>query len=207
MQGCGSSAKPRISRGATLAPPSSRSTRCACRRFTGSGHTASSSTRTRIARRSRPAYPRRLRGRSSRPPALAGQPACQPRLKSERGRASPTHRRRESRAAPEGSGMSSSKNHLDRFPSAAAVEVDHEWLRVDLRDGRRLSVPVAWFDWLKGATTRSSRTSKSSRTARASGGTPSTKGCRCPACSGFPTAESPSVAQQGHDAPDPVHQP
>jgi len=50
--------------------------------------------------------------------------------------------------------MSSSKNHLDRFPSAAAVEVDHEWLRVDLRDGRQLAVPVAWFDWLKSATDR-----------------------------------------------------
>ncbi len=47
--------------------------------------------------------------------------------------------------------MSSSKNHADRFPSATAVEVDHEWLRVDLRDGRRLAVPVAWFDWLTGA--------------------------------------------------------
>jgi hypothetical protein len=47
--------------------------------------------------------------------------------------------------------MSSSKNHLDRFPSAASVEVDHEWLRVDLRDGRQLAVPVAWFDWLKAA--------------------------------------------------------
>jgi len=48
--------------------------------------------------------------------------------------------------------MSSSKNEPDTFPSATAVEVDHDWLRVDLRDGRQLSVPVAWFDWLKGAT-------------------------------------------------------
>ena len=44
--------------------------------------------------------------------------------------------------------MGSSISQLDRYPAAAAVEVTHEWLRVDLRDGRRLSVPVAWFDWL-----------------------------------------------------------
>jgi hypothetical protein len=41
---------------------------------------------------------------------------------------------------------------VDRFPSAAAVEVTREWLRVDLRDGRRLSVPVSWFEWLGRAT-------------------------------------------------------
>jgi hypothetical protein len=34
---------------------------------------------------------------------------------------------------------------------AAGVEVSGEWLSVVLRDGRRLSVPVAWFDWLAGA--------------------------------------------------------
>lgn len=44
--------------------------------------------------------------------------------------------------------MSSSITHLDKYPAAAAVEVDREWLRVDLCDGRRLSVPVSWFDWL-----------------------------------------------------------
>jgi len=44
--------------------------------------------------------------------------------------------------------MSSSITQLDRYPSAAAVEVSSEWLRVDLRDGRRLSVPVSWFEWL-----------------------------------------------------------
>jgi hypothetical protein len=47
--------------------------------------------------------------------------------------------------------MPSSISHADRFPSATAVDVDREWLRVDLRDGRRLSVPVAWFDWLASA--------------------------------------------------------
>ena len=44
--------------------------------------------------------------------------------------------------------MSPSITHLDPYPSAAAVEVNRDWLRVDLRDGRRLSVPVSWFDWL-----------------------------------------------------------
>ena len=44
--------------------------------------------------------------------------------------------------------MSRSITHLDRYPTAAAVEVSREWLRVDLRDGRKLSVPVSWFDWL-----------------------------------------------------------
>ena len=28
------------------------------------------------------------------------------------------------------------------------MEVSRDWVRVDLRDGRRLSVPVAWFQWL-----------------------------------------------------------
>lgn len=31
------------------------------------------------------------------------------------------------------------------------MEVDRDWLRVDLRDGRRLSVPVSWFSWLASA--------------------------------------------------------
>lgn len=44
--------------------------------------------------------------------------------------------------------MSSSITHLDKYPAAAAVEIGREWLRVDLRDGRKLSVPVAWFSWL-----------------------------------------------------------
>ena len=44
--------------------------------------------------------------------------------------------------------MSSSTSHPDRYPLAAGVEVSREWLRVDLRDGRRLSVPVSWFEWL-----------------------------------------------------------
>ena len=44
--------------------------------------------------------------------------------------------------------MSPSISRMDRYPSASAVEVSRDWLRVDLRDGRRLSVPVAWFPWL-----------------------------------------------------------
>jgi hypothetical protein len=44
--------------------------------------------------------------------------------------------------------MSSSISQLDKYPSAFAVEVTREWLCVDLRDGRRLSVPIAWFQWL-----------------------------------------------------------
>ena len=48
--------------------------------------------------------------------------------------------------------MGSSTTHLDRYPLAAGVEVSREWLRVELRDGRRLSVPVSWFDWLDRAT-------------------------------------------------------
>jgi hypothetical protein len=44
--------------------------------------------------------------------------------------------------------MGSSISQMDRYPSAAAVEVTCDWLRVDLRDGRSLSVPVSWFEWL-----------------------------------------------------------
>lgn len=47
--------------------------------------------------------------------------------------------------------MSSLITHLDRYPLAAMVEIDRQWLRVELRDGRKLSVPVSWFDWLSGA--------------------------------------------------------
>lgn len=37
-------------------------------------------------------------------------------------------------------------------PRAAAVRVDACRLVVTLRDGREISVPVAWFDWLAEAT-------------------------------------------------------
>ena len=42
----------------------------------------------------------------------------------------------------------SSSIRTGEIPTAAAVEVDREWLRVNLRDGRRIAVPIAWFDWL-----------------------------------------------------------
>ncbi len=44
--------------------------------------------------------------------------------------------------------MSPPITHPDRYPTATSVLIDREWLRVDLRDGRRLSVPVSWFPWL-----------------------------------------------------------
>jgi hypothetical protein len=44
--------------------------------------------------------------------------------------------------------MSSSISRPDRYPLAASVAVDRARLHVALRDGRELSVPVAWFDWL-----------------------------------------------------------
>ena len=47
--------------------------------------------------------------------------------------------------------MSSSITQPDKYPAAATVLIDREWLRVDLRDGRKLSVPVSWFGWLSGA--------------------------------------------------------
>ena len=47
--------------------------------------------------------------------------------------------------------MSSSITQLDRYPSAATAEIDPEWLRLELRDGRKLSVPVSWFEWLAAA--------------------------------------------------------
>jgi hypothetical protein len=37
-------------------------------------------------------------------------------------------------------------------PRAVAVEVDATRLRVSLEDGRELSVPLEWFDWLANAT-------------------------------------------------------
>lgn len=44
--------------------------------------------------------------------------------------------------------MSPPTTHPDKYPTATSVLIDREWLRVDLRDGRRLSVPVSWFPWL-----------------------------------------------------------
>lgn len=44
--------------------------------------------------------------------------------------------------------MSSSISRPDRYPLAASAAIDRERLRIALKDGRELSVPVAWFDWL-----------------------------------------------------------
>ena len=37
-------------------------------------------------------------------------------------------------------------------PRAATVVVDASSLRVAVEDGREISVPLAWFEWLAGAT-------------------------------------------------------
>jgi hypothetical protein len=46
--------------------------------------------------------------------------------------------------------MSSSTNAPDR-PTVVSAVVDGDRLRVMLADGRELSVPTAWFDWLASA--------------------------------------------------------
>lgn len=44
--------------------------------------------------------------------------------------------------------MSTSTRAGDAVPRAAEVTVTREWLRVVLRDGRELAVPIAWYPWL-----------------------------------------------------------
>lgn len=39
----------------------------------------------------------------------------------------------------------------DPRPSATSAVVTDDWLRVELADGRELSVPLSWFGWLAGA--------------------------------------------------------
>ena len=48
--------------------------------------------------------------------------------------------------------MSTSTKAPDRFPTAVAADVRGDRLRVTLADGRELSVPIAWWDWLAAAT-------------------------------------------------------
>lgn len=48
--------------------------------------------------------------------------------------------------------MSSSISAPDLRPRAATVAVETDRLRVALEDGRELTVPLAWFRWLDGAT-------------------------------------------------------
>lgn len=47
--------------------------------------------------------------------------------------------------------MSSSTKTGRALPRAAAVSVTNDRLRVTLRDGRELTVPLAWYPWLEGA--------------------------------------------------------
>jgi hypothetical protein len=44
--------------------------------------------------------------------------------------------------------MSTSTRTGDAVPRATEVTVTREWLRVVLRDGRELAVPIAWYPWL-----------------------------------------------------------
>jgi hypothetical protein len=48
--------------------------------------------------------------------------------------------------------MTSSISAPDPRPRATSAVVANDRLRVALEDGRELSVPLAWFRWLEGAT-------------------------------------------------------
>jgi hypothetical protein len=48
--------------------------------------------------------------------------------------------------------MTSSISAPDPWPRATSAVVADDRLRVALEDGRELSVPLAWFRWLEGAT-------------------------------------------------------
>jgi hypothetical protein len=45
----------------------------------------------------------------------------------------------------------SSSTKVPEQPTAVSAAVDRDRLRVVLADGRELSVPTAWFDWLSRA--------------------------------------------------------
>ena len=47
---------------------------------------------------------------------------------------------------------SSTRNAALNRPRAVSAIVDATSLRVTIADGREVSVPVSWFDWLAGAT-------------------------------------------------------
>jgi hypothetical protein len=47
--------------------------------------------------------------------------------------------------------MSSPIKRPDLYPTAAKAAVERDRMVVSLHDGRELTVPVAWFDWLDGA--------------------------------------------------------
>lgn len=48
--------------------------------------------------------------------------------------------------------MTSSISAPDRRPRATSAVIVDDRLRVALEDGRELSVPLSWFDWLAAAT-------------------------------------------------------
>jgi len=48
--------------------------------------------------------------------------------------------------------MTSSITRPDPRPTAVAATVDEARLSIMLADGRQLIVPLAWFEWLQGAT-------------------------------------------------------
>ena len=47
--------------------------------------------------------------------------------------------------------MSSSTRTGSALPRAAGVSITDDRLRVTLRDGRELTVPLTWYPWLEGA--------------------------------------------------------
>lgn len=46
----------------------------------------------------------------------------------------------------------SSSVHPHKSPAATSVVLDADRIRVELVDGRELTIPIAWFDWLERAT-------------------------------------------------------
>ncbi len=46
----------------------------------------------------------------------------------------------------------STSNDSLAHPRAATVAIDASSLRVTVEDGREITVPLAWFEWLAGAT-------------------------------------------------------
>ena len=71
---------------------------------------------------------------------------------------------------------------FEPLPMAEDVGFTEEKLVVALKDGRRISVPVAWFPRLADAPCESWKTGSSSATARAFTGPISTRTSASPAC-------------------------
>jgi hypothetical protein len=92
--------------------------------------------------------------------------------------------------------MSSSISRLDRFPSATAVHVKGEWLRVELRDGRTLSVPISWFDWLARANDVERDQFEIIEDGQGIWWTAIDEGIRCRSCSGCHTLEASDAGRR-----------